>query len=87
MIFSKGLNLLGDVVTYAKQLGIDSIFALSLETGAEDKIKLMVNLLKPAVVESSSMFVSYKPISVNMNNSDFNIIKCFLSNPFSSYQQ
>jgi hypothetical protein len=39
MIFSKGLNLLGDVVTYAKQLGI-----------AEDKIKLMVNLLKPAVV-------------------------------------
>jgi hypothetical protein len=52
MIFSKGLNLLGDVVTYAKQLGIDSIFVLSLKTGAEDKIKLMVNLLKPAVVES-----------------------------------
>jgi hypothetical protein len=53
MIFSKGLNLLGDVVTYAKQLGIDSIFALSLKTGVEDKIKLMVNLLKPAVVESN----------------------------------
>jgi DNA-binding Lrp family transcriptional regulator len=74
------LNLLGDVVVYAKQLGRASIFALSLKTGAEDKIGLMANLLKPAVVESS-MFVSYKPISVNMNNSDFKIIKCLLSNP------
>jgi predicted DNA-binding transcriptional regulator len=40
----------------------------------------MVNLIKPAVLEGS-MFVSYKPISVNMHNSDFKIIKCLLSNP------
>jgi Lrp/AsnC family transcriptional regulator for asnA, asnC and gidA len=75
-----GLNLLGDVVVYARQLGRASIFALSLKTGAEDKIGLMVNLLKPAVVESS-MFVNYKPISMSINNSDFKIIKCLLSNP------
>ena len=75
-----GLNLLGDVVVYAKQLGGAFIFVLLLKAGAEDKIGLMVNLLKPAIVESS-MFVSHKPISVNINNSDFKIIKCLLSNP------
>jgi DNA-binding Lrp family transcriptional regulator len=44
------LNLLGDVFVFAKQLGRASIFVLSVKAGAEGKIGLMVNLLKPAVI-------------------------------------
>src|ERR687887_92696 len=74
------LNLLGDVFVFAKQLGRASIFVLSVKAGAEDKIGLMVNLLKPSVIVEDSLFVTYKPISMNIRNSDFKIIKCLLSN-------
>ena len=74
------LNLLGDVFVFAKQLGGASIFVLSVKARGEDKIGLMVNLLKPAVVVEDSMFVTYKPISMKIHNSDFKIIKCLLSN-------
>ena len=63
---------------YAKQLGGDSIFVLAIKPGAEDKIRLMINLLKPAIVDSK--FVDYKPTSMGITNSDFKIIKCLLSN-------
>jgi DNA-binding Lrp family transcriptional regulator len=74
----KKLNLLGDVYVYAKQLGGDSIFVLAIKPGAEDKIGLMIDLLKPAIVDSK--FVDYKPTSMSITNSDFKIIKCLLSN-------
>jgi Lrp/AsnC family transcriptional regulator for asnA, asnC and gidA len=72
------LNLLGEVYVYAKQLGGDSIFVLAIKPGAEDKIGLMIDLLKPAIVDSK--FVDYKPTSMSITNSDFKIIKCLLSN-------
>jgi DNA-binding Lrp family transcriptional regulator len=37
------------------------------------------DLLKPASVES--IFVSHRPITMRIHNSDFEIIKCLLSNP------
>jgi DNA-binding Lrp family transcriptional regulator len=74
------LNLLGDVSVFAKQLGRASIFVLSIKAGGEDKIGLMVNLLKPAVIVEDSMLVTYKQISMKIHNSDFKIIKCLLSN-------
>jgi DNA-binding Lrp family transcriptional regulator len=74
----KKLNLLGDVYVYAKQLGGDSIFVLAIKPGAEDKIGLMIDLLKPAVVDSK--FVDYKPTYMRITVSDFKIIKSLLSN-------
>jgi DNA-binding Lrp family transcriptional regulator len=74
----KKLNLLGDVFVYAKQLGGDSMFVLAIKPGAEDKIGLMIDLLKPAIVDSK--FVDYKPTSMSITISDVKIIKCLLSN-------
>src|SRR5919199_4946023 len=73
------INLLGDVFVYAKQLGGASIFVVSVRAGAEDKIGILTELLKPASVEST--FVSYRPIAMQIHISDFKIMKCLLSNP------
>ena len=73
------INLLGDVFVYAKQLGGASIFVVSVRAGAEDKIAILTDLLKPASVEST--FVSYRPIAMQIHISDFKIMKCLLSNP------
>jgi Lrp/AsnC family transcriptional regulator for asnA, asnC and gidA len=73
------INLLGDVFVYAKQLGGASIFVVSVRAGAEDKIGILTDLLKPASVEST--FVSYRPIAMQIHISDFKIMKCLLSNP------
>jgi DNA-binding Lrp family transcriptional regulator len=75
----KKLNLLGDVQVYAKQMGRASICALAVRAGAEDKIRLMKELLEPSIVESR--FVSCKPICMKIHSSDFKIIKSLLSNP------
>jgi DNA-binding Lrp family transcriptional regulator len=72
------LNLLGDVFVYAKQLGGAFIFVLAVKAGAEEKIGLLIDLLKPAIVETR--FVDQKPVSMNVNISDLKIIKCLLSN-------
>jgi DNA-binding Lrp family transcriptional regulator len=52
---------------------------LSVRAGAEDKISILTDLLKPTSVES--IFVSYRPISMRIHTSDFEIIKCLLSDP------
>ena len=75
----KKLNLLGDIQVYAKQMGRSSICALAVKSEVEDKITLMEELLRPSVIESR--FISYKPISMKIYNSDFKIIRALLSNP------
>ena len=72
------LNLLGDVRYYVKQLGGAAIFLILLRPDAEDKIKLMNNLLKPAIVEYK--FITINPPSMNINITDLKIIKCLSSN-------
>ena len=73
------VNLLGDVFAYAKQLGGASIFVVPVRTGAQDKIGILTDLLKPASVEST--FVSYRPIAMQIRTLDFKIMKCLLSDP------
>jgi DNA-binding Lrp family transcriptional regulator len=72
------LNLIGNVFVHAKQLGGNFIFLLEVKTDAEEKIGLLIDLLKPAIVET--IFVDQKPVSININISDLKIIKCLLSN-------
>ena len=72
------LSLFGDVWVYAKQLGGAAIFLILLRPGDEDKIELINNLLKPAIVDYK--FVIMNPPSMNVNISDLKIIKCLLPN-------
>ena len=73
------VSLVGDIVVYVKHLEGTAGFVLYVRAGAEDKISTLTGLLKSATVES--IFVSYRPITMRIHNSDFQIIKCLLSNP------
>jgi DNA-binding Lrp family transcriptional regulator len=83
------LNLLGDVSTHAKCLGGISAFCLAIKEGHEDKLKLLVDSLKPAAVQvmftsklsSSSSSTSDLRNKLKLSDSDLRIIKCLLSNP------
>ena len=70
------LNLIGDVFVHARQLGGTFIFLLEVKPDAEEKIGLLIDLLKPAIVET--IFVDQKPVAMNINISDLKIIKCLL---------
>jgi DNA-binding Lrp family transcriptional regulator len=74
------LSLLGEVLVYAKQLGGLSICVLAIKGGSEDKIGLMGDVLKPAIIEKT-MLVNYKPVSVKIQISDLKVIKCLFSDP------
>ena len=55
----KKISLLGDIFCYLKQLeGAAAIFVLFVRTGAERKIGIISDLIKPAEVES--IFGAYK---------------------------
>jgi DNA-binding Lrp family transcriptional regulator len=73
------VSLVGDIIVYVKHLEGTAGFVLYVRAGAEDKISTLTDLLKPATVES--IFVSYRPITMRIHNSDFQIIKCLMSNP------
>jgi DNA-binding Lrp family transcriptional regulator len=82
------LNLLGDVSTHAKCLGGISAFCFAIKEGHEDKLKLLVDSLKPAAVQvmftsklSSSSSTSDLRNKLKLSDSDLRIIKCLLSNP------
>ena len=73
------VSLIGDIFVFAKQLGGALTFVLCVRSGAEDKIPILTDLLKPATVQS--IFVSYRPIAMRIHSSDLEIMKCLLSNP------
>jgi hypothetical protein len=52
------LNLLGDVLGYAKQLGGDTIFLLLVRPEAEDKIEFVTALLRNSPVSSYFIYQS-----------------------------
>ena len=73
------INLLGDVFVYAKQLEGASIFVLYTRDGAQDKIGILTDLLKPAALDT--IFVSHRPVTMGIHSSDLEIMRCLLSNP------
>ena len=77
----KQLNLLGDVRVYAELLQGSAKFAISLRPGTEDKIGLVVDLLKQSALEVEYAFMNYRSMSMKVHSSDFKIIKSLLSNP------
>jgi DNA-binding Lrp family transcriptional regulator len=90
------LNLVGDVSIHSKCMGGISTFCLAIKEGHEDKLRLLLDSLKPASVRiiftsklspSSSTSTSTLPSSSSMNKrhelteTDLRIIKCLISNP------
>jgi len=71
-------SLVGDVIVYVRHLEGTAGLVLYVRAGAEDKISTLNDLLKPASLES--IFVSYRPLTMRIHKSDFQIIKCLLSN-------
>ncbi|HJT48827.1 MAG TPA: AsnC family transcriptional regulator [Nitrososphaeraceae archaeon] len=76
----KQLNLLGDVRVYAKLLQRSAMFAIAIKPGAEDKIALVVDLLKREARDMECAFMNYRPISTKIHSSDFKILMALLSN-------
>ncbi|HET6730315.1 MAG TPA: winged helix-turn-helix transcriptional regulator, partial [Nitrososphaeraceae archaeon] len=84
------LNLVGDVSIHSKCMGGISTFCLAIKEGHEDKLKLLLDSLKPASVRimfTSKLSSSSSPSPSVLNNkyelteTDLRIIKCLLSNP------
>lgn len=82
------LNLLGDVSIHSKCMGGISTFCLAIKEGHEDKLKLLIDSLKPASVRimftsklSSSSSSSLMDNKHELTETDLRIIKCLLSNP------
>jgi DNA-binding Lrp family transcriptional regulator len=73
----KKLSLLGDIFIYVKQLEeAAAFFSLFVRAGAEDKMGILADLLKPAQLKS--VFGKYKPVNMRIHNSDLEIMKCLL---------
>ena len=74
----KKINLIGDLRFYTKQLGGAALFSALVKGGSEDKIGLMVDILKPAVADYK--LLDLQPVYTNITNSDLKIINTLLSN-------
>jgi len=79
----KRISLLGDIFISVKPLeGAASLFMLFVRSGAEDKLVILADLLKPAEVEGYFARYTpgrYKPLNMTIQNSDLKIMKCLLS--------
>jgi DNA-binding Lrp family transcriptional regulator len=75
----KKVSLLGDIYVHSKHLGGSATFTVFVEGIAQDKIGILIDLVKPATVINIS--ATYKPPTMMINNSDLEIMKCLLSDP------
>ena len=74
------LRLFGEILVFAKQLGGSCICILAVKKEAEERIRIINNMMKPSIVEKT-IFANYNVPSVKIHTSDLKIIKCLLSNP------
>jgi DNA-binding Lrp family transcriptional regulator len=73
------LNLLGDIFLHVNQIGGTSVFILAVKRGDEKKIDILIDSLKPAVVQS--MFIGQPRLQEDLRELDFKIIKCLFPDP------
>jgi len=74
------LRLFGEILVFAKQLGGSCICILAVKKEAEERIRIINNMMKPSIVEKT-IFANYNVPSMKIHASDLKIIKCLLSNP------
>ena len=81
----KRLSLLGDIFISVRPLeGASSLFLLFVRSGAEDRLGILADLLKPAEVQS--FFARYdpgrfNPVNVKIHSSDLEIMRSLISDP------
>ncbi|HZD34825.1 MAG TPA: AsnC family transcriptional regulator [Nitrososphaeraceae archaeon] len=83
------LNLVGDVSVHSKCMGGISTFCLAIKEGHEDKLRLLLDSLKPASVRimftgkltPSTLASSNLSKKHELTETDLRIIKCLISNP------
>ena len=77
----KALNrfkLLGEVVLEVNCIGGISLVGIAIRKEEEEKIQLLVEALKPALIQNMVMGHS-NPVRLNLLHTDFKIIKCLIS--------
>jgi len=74
------LSLLGDVILEVQSLGGASAFRLILREESEHKIQILVDALKPAIVETVLATGSYKT-KAKLSKTDLSILKYLILNP------
>lgn len=78
-IFSN-LSLLGDVILEVQSLGGSSSFRLILREESEHKLQILVETLKPAIVETVLASGPHKT-KTKLSKTDLSILKCLISKP------
>src|SRR5919106_6015141 len=73
----KRVSLLGDVISYTMQLEGSYIFVIYVRNIGQDKIAVLSDLLKPAILEA--VFAAFRPPTMRIYSSDFKIMKWLLS--------
>jgi DNA-binding Lrp family transcriptional regulator len=74
------LSLLGDVILEVQSLGGASAFRLILREESEHKIQILVDALKPAIVEAVLATGCYKT-KAKLSKTDLSLLKCLILNP------
>ena len=75
-IFKK-VSLLGDIFGISKHLEGDAILILYVRNLAQNKVGILIDLLKPVTLEA--LFATYRPVTMKILSSDLEIMKCLLS--------
>jgi len=72
------LKLLGEVVLEVNCIGGISLVGIAIRKEEEEKIQLLVEALKPALIQNMVIGHSY-PVRLKLLHSDFKIMKCLIS--------
>src|SRR5215469_12993982 len=72
------IKQLGEVVLEVNCIGGISLLVIAIKTEQEEKMQLLVEELKPAIIQNMTIGRSY-PIKMKLQETDFKIIKCLIS--------
>ena len=74
------IKLLGQLVLEVDGIGGISLIAVAINKDNEEKIVLLTQALKPALIQN--IFVGQSsPLKLKLRKTDFRILKCLLTNP------
>jgi Lrp/AsnC family transcriptional regulator, leucine-responsive regulatory protein len=73
------IKLLGQLVLEVKGIGGTSLVGIAIRKKDEEKIQLLTEALKPALIQN--LFIGQSsPLKLKLSKTDFRIMKCLLSN-------
>jgi DNA-binding Lrp family transcriptional regulator len=75
----RSLSLLGDIFDRVDGLGNISIFLLAIKKEAEEKLKLLVDLVGQDLIQNQT--IAFPSVREQPTYTDFKIMRCLLANP------